>query len=74
MQAPLHALASLQTLDLFAQLCRERQYPFVKLDGKTSVSKRQKLVQQFNDRSLVSTLPQALALLQAADRANHCGC
>lgn len=38
-----------QTLDLFAQLCRERQYPFIRLDGSTSVNKRQKLVVQFND-------------------------
>ncbi|XP_078157888.1 DNA repair/recombination protein [Carex rostrata] len=40
-----------QTLDLFAQLCRERRYPFVRLDGTTSISKRQKLVNQFNDPS-----------------------
>ncbi|CAI5958852.1 unnamed protein product, partial [Closterium sp. NIES-65] len=38
-----------QTLDLFAQLCREHGYPFMRLDGGTSVGKRQKLVQQFND-------------------------
>ncbi|CAN6466682.1 unnamed protein product [Victoria cruziana] len=40
-----------QTLDLFAQLCRERRYPFLRLDGTTSISKRQKLVNQFNDTS-----------------------
>ncbi|KAL3621160.1 DNA-dependent ATPase protein rad54 [Castilleja foliolosa] len=40
-----------QTLDLFAQLCRERRYPFLRLDGTTSISKRQKLVNQFNDPS-----------------------
>ncbi|XP_047329182.1 protein CHROMATIN REMODELING 25 isoform X2 [Impatiens glandulifera] len=40
-----------QTLDLFAQLCRERRYPFLRLDGTTSISKRQKLVNQFNDQS-----------------------
>ncbi|KAJ4817595.1 DNA repair and recombination protein RAD54-like [Rhynchospora pubera] len=40
-----------QTLDLFAQLCRERRYPYVRLDGTTSISKRQKLVNQFNDPS-----------------------
>ena len=44
-----HFTASLQTLDLFAQICRERNYPFVRLDGTTSVGKRQKLVQKFND-------------------------
>ncbi|KAK9804116.1 hypothetical protein WJX73_000321 [Symbiochloris irregularis] len=38
-----------QTLDLIATLCRERQYPFVRLDGSTSISKRQKLVVAFND-------------------------
>ncbi|GAB2294808.1 DNA-dependent ATPase protein rad54 [Dionaea muscipula] len=40
-----------QTLDLFAQLCRERRYPFLRLDGSTSISKRQKLVNAFNDPS-----------------------
>ena len=36
-----------QTLDLVSQLCRERGYPFVRLDGSTSISKRQKLVKEF---------------------------
>ncbi|TYK13976.1 protein CHROMATIN REMODELING 25 isoform X1 [Cucumis melo var. makuwa] len=40
-----------QTLDLFAQLCRERRYPYLRLDGSTSISKRQKLVNRFNDLS-----------------------
>uniref|UniRef100_A0A803LE39 Protein CHROMATIN REMODELING 25 n=1 Tax=Chenopodium quinoa TaxID=63459 RepID=A0A803LE39_CHEQI len=40
-----------QTLDLFAQLCRERRYPYLRLDGSTSISKRQKLVNCFNDFS-----------------------
>ncbi|XP_042427998.1 DNA repair and recombination protein RAD54-like [Zingiber officinale] len=40
-----------QTLDLFAQLCRERRYPFLRLDGTTSIGKRQKLVNYFNDPS-----------------------
>ncbi|KAI8554472.1 hypothetical protein RHMOL_Rhmol05G0101900 [Rhododendron molle] len=40
-----------QTLDLFAQLCRERRYPVLRLDGATSISKRQKLVNSFNDLS-----------------------
>ncbi|KAJ4716327.1 protein CHROMATIN REMODELING 25 [Melia azedarach] len=40
-----------QTLDLFAQLCRERRYPYLRLDGTTSISKRQKLVNRFNDQS-----------------------
>lgn len=42
-----------QTLDLFAQLCRERRYPYLRLDGTTSISKRQKLVNHFNDPSKV---------------------
>lgn len=42
-----------QTLDLIAQLCRERRYPFLRLDGTTSISKRQKLVNCFNDPSKV---------------------
>ncbi|CAN1133474.1 Protein CHROMATIN REMODELING 25 [Linum perenne] len=40
-----------QTLDLFAQLCRERRYPHIRLDGTTSIGKRQKLVNRFNDQS-----------------------
>ncbi|CAO2815176.1 unnamed protein product [Amaranthus hypochondriacus] len=40
-----------QTLDLFAQLCRERRYPYLRLDGSTSIGKRQKLVNSFNDMS-----------------------
>jgi hypothetical protein len=38
-----------QTLDLFGTLCRTRGYGFLRLDGSTSISKRQKLVTQFND-------------------------
>ncbi|XP_078429720.1 DNA repair/recombination protein isoform X2 [Wolffia australiana] len=40
-----------QTLDLFTQLCRERRYPYLRLDGTTSIGKRQKLVNRFNDPS-----------------------
>ncbi|XP_010534308.1 PREDICTED: protein CHROMATIN REMODELING 25 isoform X2 [Tarenaya hassleriana] len=40
-----------QTLDLFSQLCRERRYPYLRLDGTTTISKRQKLVNRFNDPS-----------------------
>ena len=40
-----------QTLDLFGNLCRAREYGFLRLDGSTSISKRQKLVTQFNDPS-----------------------
>ena len=38
-----------QTLDLIAHMCRERNYPHVRLDGGTSIGKRQKLVKTFND-------------------------
>jgi DNA repair and recombination RAD54-like protein len=38
-----------QTLDLFAALCKERNYPFLRLDGSVSISKRQTLVKKFND-------------------------
>ncbi|CAH0475682.1 unnamed protein product [Peronospora belbahrii] len=38
-----------QTLDVVSTLCRERQLPFVRLDGTTSAKKRKKLVDTFND-------------------------
>ena len=38
-----------QTLDLFTTLCRERRWPCVRLDGSISLSKREKMVQAFND-------------------------
>jgi DNA repair and recombination RAD54-like protein len=38
-----------QTLDLFERLCRSRQYGCLRLDGTMTVSKRQKLVDRFND-------------------------
>ncbi|KAF3059943.1 DNA repair protein rhp54 [Daldinia childiae] len=38
-----------QTLDLFSQLCRHRGYGHLRLDGTMNVSKRQKLVDKFND-------------------------
>ncbi|KAF2747056.1 putative dsDNA-dependent ATPase Rad54 [Sporormia fimetaria CBS 119925] len=38
-----------QTLDVFAQLCRARSYGCLRLDGTMNVSKRQKLVDKFND-------------------------
>ncbi|KAH6644104.1 helicase swr1 [Boeremia exigua] len=38
-----------QTLDVFAALCRSRGYGSLRLDGTMNVSKRQKLVDKFND-------------------------
>jgi DNA repair and recombination RAD54-like protein len=38
-----------QTLDLFAKLCVNRGYGYLKLDGSMLVGKRQKLVDKFND-------------------------
>jgi DNA repair and recombination RAD54-like protein len=38
-----------QTLDVFAALCRARSYGHLRLDGTMNVSKRQKLVDKFND-------------------------
>ncbi|XP_039006863.1 protein CHROMATIN REMODELING 25-like [Hibiscus syriacus] len=56
-----------QTLDLFAQLCRERRYPYLRLDGTTSIGKRQKLVNRFND----STKDEFVFLLSS--KAGGCG-
>ncbi|KAF6144015.1 hypothetical protein GIB67_017623 [Kingdonia uniflora] len=56
-----------QTLDLFAQLCRERRYPYLRLDGSTSISKRQKLVVCFND----TTKDEFVFLLSS--KAGGCG-
>ena len=41
-----------QTLDLVTAMCRENNYPALRLDGSTSSAKRQKLVDQFNDHSV----------------------
>ncbi|KAF7969897.1 hypothetical protein HWV62_25631 [Athelia sp. TMB] len=38
-----------QTLDLFEKLCRNKKYGHFRLDGTMTISKRQKLVDQFND-------------------------
>ncbi|KAJ3102730.1 DNA-dependent ATPase protein rad54 [Phlyctochytrium planicorne] len=40
-----------QTLDMFDKLCRDRKYGVLRLDGSLSISKRQKLVDRFNDPS-----------------------
>ncbi|CED82075.1 dna repair snf2 family [Phaffia rhodozyma] len=38
-----------QTLDLFQKLCYNNKYPVLRLDGSMAVTKRQKLVDKFND-------------------------
>lgn len=38
-----------QTLDMFDKLCRSNNYGCLRLDGTMNVSKRQKLVDRFND-------------------------
>lgn len=38
-----------QTLDMFEKLCRARNYGSLRLDGTMNVTKRQKLVDKFND-------------------------
>ncbi|POS85422.1 P-loop containing nucleoside triphosphate hydrolase [Erysiphe pulchra] len=38
-----------QTLDMFDRLCRERNYGSLRLDGTMNVTKRQKLVDRFNN-------------------------
>lgn len=38
-----------QTLDIIQNLCRERRYGCLRLDGTLSINKRQKLVDRFND-------------------------
>ncbi|KUJ10662.1 uncharacterized protein LY89DRAFT_689317 [Mollisia scopiformis] len=38
-----------QTLDMFNKLCRHRGYGSLRLDGTMNVTKRQKLVDKFND-------------------------
>jgi DNA repair and recombination protein RAD54 and RAD54-like protein len=35
-----------QTLDLITTLCRAQDYPFVRLDGTTTINKRQKMVRR----------------------------
>mmetsp|Transcript_7727 Transcript_7727/g.12495 ORF Transcript_7727/g.12495 Transcript_7727/m.12495 type:complete len:909 (-) Transcript_7727:77-2803(-) len=38
-----------QTLDIFAQMCKEHNFPFVRLDGSSSAKKRQAMVDRLND-------------------------
>jgi DNA repair and recombination RAD54-like protein len=38
-----------QTLDLFAKMCRAKQWGCIRLDGSLSIPKRGMLVEKFND-------------------------
>ncbi|KDQ60990.1 hypothetical protein JAAARDRAFT_569331 [Jaapia argillacea MUCL 33604] len=38
-----------QTLDIFEKMCRGKKYGYFRLDGSMTITKRQKLVDQFND-------------------------
>ena len=38
-----------QTLDMFGNLCKEKNFPYVRLDGGISSSKRQIIVDKFNN-------------------------
>ncbi|KAI8065710.1 P-loop containing nucleoside triphosphate hydrolase protein [Gongronella butleri] len=38
-----------QTLDLFERYCKQKQYGALRLDGTMNITKRQKLVDRFND-------------------------
>ncbi|CAE7540099.1 RAD54 [Symbiodinium microadriaticum] len=41
---------STQTLDLIEAMCRDNNWPTLRLDGSTNANKRTKLVAQFNDK------------------------
>jgi len=56
-----------QTLDIIGQLCREHHWPLLRLDGTTSLKKRQKMVDEFND-----PMAQAFAFLLSS-KAGGCG-
>ena len=55
-----------QTLDLITTLCRANDYPFVRLDGTTTINKRQKMVRQLFVPLLVSWQESCLFLTHTA--------
>lgn len=55
------------TLDMVEKLCRQYRYGFFRLDGTMAISKRQKLVDNFND----PTRPEFVFLLSS--KAGGCG-
>ncbi|CAO3590694.1 unnamed protein product [Absidia cylindrospora] len=56
-----------QTLDLFEQFCAQKHYGVLRLDGTMNITKRQKLVDQFNDPDA----PEFVFLLSS--KAGGCG-
>ncbi|ORZ14568.1 P-loop containing nucleoside triphosphate hydrolase protein [Absidia repens] len=56
-----------QTLDLFEQFCIQKHYGVLRLDGTMNITKRQKLVDQFNDPDA----PEFVFLLSS--KAGGCG-
>ncbi|KAJ7372124.1 DNA repair and recombination protein rad54b [Desmophyllum pertusum] len=48
--AQIYRIGERVTLDLLQKLCENRSYDFLRLDGKTPTSKRQSLVDRFNDK------------------------
>ncbi|KAI8331892.1 P-loop containing nucleoside triphosphate hydrolase protein [Chlamydoabsidia padenii] len=56
-----------QTLDLFEQFCAQKQYGVLRLDGTMNITKRQKLVDRFNDPEA----PEFVFLLSS--KAGGCG-
>ncbi|KAI8086158.1 P-loop containing nucleoside triphosphate hydrolase protein [Halteromyces radiatus] len=56
-----------QTLDLFERFCAQKQYGVLRLDGSMNITKRQKLVDQFNDPEA----PEFVFLLSS--KAGGCG-
>ncbi|KAK0425173.1 hypothetical protein QR680_009071 [Steinernema hermaphroditum] len=56
-----------QTLDAFIELCKLRNYPFVRLDGSMSIKQRGKIVERFNDPES----PEFVFLLSS--KAGGCG-
>ena len=56
------------TLDVFSALCRQRGYGHLRLDGTMNVSKRQKLVDRFNDPENVD-----ITVFLLSSKAGGCG-
>jgi superfamily II DNA or RNA helicase len=56
-----------QTLDVLADWCRIKRYPFFSLTGSTTVARRQQLVDRFNEKSS----PEMIFLLSS--KAGGCG-